>query len=188
MRYRLSMKAVGWKILRWTERILALTGLAFLLFFLTCDLSIMYSGSMQPTLKGTSVYNGDWVLSEKPTYWWRNPRRWEVVTMIYADGRRVMKRVAGLPGERVSQTHSFQPIEINGQPVEMPDSVDLKFLRLGNLCRDQPVECGDGYYLLGDDTVDSDDSRFLGPVSRNLIVGRACLIVWPRGRIGWVTR
>jgi signal peptidase I len=147
----------------------------------------MYSSSMAPTLKGTSVTNGDWVITEKLSYWFREPRRWEVVTFTNDQGTQVMKRVAGLPGEYVSQSESRQPIEIDGHPVEMPSSVDLKFLRFGNLCRDIPVECGEGYYLLGDDSRDSEDSRFTGPIARSQITGRSWLIVWPLSRFGWVS-
>ncbi len=184
---RFNARAIAWQLFRWAEHVLALTALAFILFHLLFDVSVMYSGSMKPTLRGTSVFNGDWVLTEKVSYWFRQPRRWEIVTMVYEDGRRVMKRVAGLPGERVSQKQSWSPIEINGDPVEMPPSVDPKYLRMGNLCQDTPVECNKQYYVLGDDSGDSDDSRFLGTVPRNRIIGRACLIVWPMDRIGWVT-
>ena len=55
------------------------------------------------------------------------------------------------------------------------------------LTRDKPpAECGDGYFVLGDDTRDSQDSRFEGPVERRRIVGRVWLRIWPPRRIGWV--
>ena len=48
------------------------------------------------------------------------------------------------------------------------------------------MPCGSGYYVLGDDLKDSDDSRFNGPVPADRIMGRAWLIVWPMKRLGWV--
>jgi len=59
-------------------------------------------------------------------------------------------------------------------------------VRYGNLTEGKPVPCGDGYYVLGDDLKDSDDSRFNGPVPPHRILGRAWLIVSPRNRFGWV--
>jgi type IV secretory pathway protease TraF len=48
------------------------------------------------------------------------------------------------------------------------------------------AECGRGYYVLGDYTKDSNDSRYEGPVSPERIIGRPWLRVWPPGRMGFV--
>jgi len=42
------------------------------------------------------------------------------------------------------------------------------------------------YHVLGDDTRDSQDSRFDGPIPTDQIKARAWLIVWPFSRIGFV--
>lgn len=173
------------RLLRLAEHALATVGALFLIYVAFFEASTIVSPSMAPTLKGTSVDDGDWVLTEKLTYRLRSPRRWDVVTISRDDGLRMMKRVAGLPGERVAQPRNG-PFLVNGKPAEMPKAVDLKFLRYGNLTEPEPVPCGDGYYVLGDDTRDSDDSRFIGPVARKRIVGRAWLIFWPLSRIGFV--
>lgn len=174
------------RVARWVERGFAVFGVSCLVWFVGFDLSTIVSGSMSPTLQGTSFDNGDWVLTEKFTYWFRRPRRWEVVTFRNAMGVRVMKRVVGLPGETVRQERRL-PIEINGQPVMMPEHLkNLHYIPYGNLAGGKPVECGDGYYLLGDDTRDSDDSRFEGPVRPDRIMGHAWLIVHPRPRMGFV--
>jgi len=173
------------RLLRFTERCFALIGMLFVAYALFFDVTVIVSSSMSPTLKGANVSDGDWVLSERVSYHLRSPRRWDVVTYIRDDGARLMKRIAGLPGENIEQPRQG-PLLINGQPVTMPTSVDLHFLRYGNLAADKPVPCGEGYYVLGDDTRDSDDSRFNAPIPRDRIVGRAWLIVWPLSRIGFV--
>ena len=48
------------------------------------------------------------------------------------------------------------------------------------------VSLDEGYFVLGDDSQDSHDSRYTGSVAREDIIGRAMLIVWPPDRIGWV--
>lgn len=53
---------------------------------------------------------------------------------------------------------------------------------------DRVVDCGEGYFGLGDDSMDSDDSRIEGPIPPNWIVGRAWLIVQPWARFGLVNR
>jgi signal peptidase I len=173
------------KILRWLERGFAIFGAAIALFWFTMDLSVVVSPSMSPTLQGTSVDNGDRVITEKISRWFRRPRRWEVITFINPDGEKRMKRVAGLPGENIQMPERGE-LWIDGEQIEIPRSLDNKYLRFGNLIDGKPVPCGDGYYVLGDDLKDSDDSRFNGPVTANRIVGRAWLVVWPFRRFGFV--
>ncbi len=40
--------------------------------------------------------------------------------------------------------------------------------------------------MLGDNRTDSADSRFIGPVSGSLFIGRAFILVWPLSRIGFL--
>ena len=171
--------------MRWIERGLAGFGALVAIYWLTMDISVVISPSMSPTLMGTDPDNGDRVVTEKVTRWFRAPRRWEVITFITDSGDKRMKRVAGLPGENVQMLLHGQLL-IDGEPVELPDSLDLKYLRFGNLADGEPVPCGDGYYVLGDDLKDSDDSRFNGPVPPHRIMGRAWFIAWPMSRVGWV--
>ena len=68
-----------------------------------------------------------------------------------------------------------------------PPELDfLDYIPFGNLTAGGTVECGEGYYVLGDDTRDSDDSRFNGPVPPEQILGRAWLILDPAERRGLV--
>jgi signal peptidase I len=179
-----------WRILsrrcfRWAERCFAIIGLLVVLYVLMFDLSRMVSPSMSPTLKGTSVDNGDLILTEKLSFWFRKPRRWEVITFVNDDGVRVMKRVVGLPGESV-RVERDGTLLVDDVPQEIPSSVDTKYLPYGNLADNASVQCDKGYFVLGDYTRDSDDSRFNGLVAPHRITGRAWLIVGPSSRRGWV--
>ncbi len=44
----------------------------------------------------------------------------------------------------------------------------------------------DEYFVLGDNTFASSDSRFWGPVKSNLIIGRAILRLWPIAGLGFL--
>jgi len=172
-------------VVRWIERGLALFGGLVAFYWLTMDVAVVVSPSMSPTLQGTSVDDGDRVITEKVSRWYRKPRRWEVITFVNDAGEKRMKRVAGLPGENV-QMLVHGELLIDGQRIECPPSLDTKYLQYGNLLDGNPVPCGSGYYVLGDDLKDSDDSRFNGPVPARRIIGRAWLITWPWKRSGWV--
>lgn len=173
------------RLLRWAERCLAIVGVLFIVYHGAFNLSIMTTHSMSPTLQGTSYENGEWILTEKLSYWLREPRRWEVVTFRNEECTQVMKRVVGLPGETVSLKDKC-PL-INGEAVERPDSIAaMEYLGYGGLHRGNIEACGDGFYVLGDNTMDSYDSRWTGPLRREQIIGRAWLVVWPLSRVRFI--
>ena len=141
---------------------------------------------MAPTLVGESWDNGDVLLSEKVSYRFRSPQRWEVVLVRASDNNLVVKRVVGLPGETIQLPRRGQ-IRVNGMDLSLPAELNyLEHLPFGNVMAGQRVECGRGFYLLGDDSLDSDDSRFNGPVGGDRIFGRAWLILGPSSRRGYV--
>lgn len=178
-------RVIRWCV-RFAERVLALIGLAAIVYHSTLYITPVVSPSMAPTLKGNSRSDGDWVLTERLSFRWRDPRRWEVATIRCDDGMVVMKRVVGLPGETVQILRGGR-IVIDGEPINPPTSLRfLKYLPYGNVVADQTACCGDGFYVLGDDSKDSDDSRFNGPVARQNIIGRAWLIIAPQSRRGFV--
>jgi signal peptidase I len=140
---------------------------------------------MSPTLQGTADA-GDWVLVENISYWFRKPHRWEVVRFTSAEGMQVMKRVVGLPGERLSLSEG-RPV-INGQRQNVPPSLQsLYYFAYGPKLRNGAVaECAGGYFIFGDDSKDSWDSRYEGPLAPERLQGRAWLRVWPMNRFGFV--
>jgi signal peptidase I len=97
-----------------------------------------------------------------------------------------MKRVVGLPGETVA-LRDTATILINGRPIDRPASLQsLKYYSFGAFQAGRTAECGSGYFVLGDDSKDSQDSRYTGPLDLHQIKGRAWLRVWPLSRIGFV--
>jgi signal peptidase I len=178
----------GWrgrKLLRWLERMLAVIGLFFIIYHLGFELTVMTSESMAPTLKGSNSDNGDRILVEKVSGWFRNPRRWEVYFLYDAEGTAVAKRIVGLPGERISIKDNH--LLVNGIQVPMPQGFhSQKYYPVGNLARGNEVECGEGFFVLGDDSQDSYDSRYLGPVLKKQFKGRVWCILSPSSRRGFV--
>jgi signal peptidase I len=173
-------------VARALERGFAFLGVLFVIFHAGFHVSRIASGSMAPTLQGTSATNGDLVLTETISYRLRRPRRWEVV--LYRDdeiGVQVMKRVVGLPGESVSIRDDG--LRVDGKAAGRPASLDgVRYFAYGNLTKGAAVQCGHGYYVLGDDSRDSQDSRFDGPVAGDRIIGRPWLVVWPPSRLRFV--
>jgi signal peptidase I len=157
------------------------------------------SGSMEPTLDP-----GDRVLVQKVVY---GPDRGDVIVFSDPQGRRperglvggfvhwlaatlgierpehedFIKRVIGLPGETVELRDGR--LFVDGARIHQP------YLKGAVDTRDYgPVRVpGGALFVLGDDRLNSNDSRFgLGFVPVDKVVGRAFAIVWPPSRVGWI--
>ncbi len=177
---------------RWSKRqlvrCLALVGLLLIVYHSCFHISRMTTESMEPTLLGRSWKDSDRVLTEKVSYLIRQSRRWEIITYRRGDGMQVMKRVIGLPGERIKMLQDGR-LFINDRELLIPTDLDsLQYFPFGNLADGQEVDCGDGYYVMGDYSRDSDDSRFNGPVSSEDLIGRAWYIYYPKERRRFVNR
>ncbi len=168
-----------------TERLLAVVGLCALIYHTCFDFSVVISGSMSPALQGENEATGDRVLYEKLTGRFRTPRRWEIQQFHTPEGLTVAKRVVGLPGERISLRDGI--LCIDGKPLPIPARLAyLHYYPFGNLAKGHEVNCVSGYYLLGDDSRDSYDSRYNGVLSAERFTARAWLTLGPRGRYGFV--
>ena len=134
--------------------------------------------SMAPTLRP-----GDYVLVRACSVLTREPRRGDIVVVALADGRQV-KRIVGLPGERVVFTAGM--LLIDGDRLIEPYLRGLPpYLGLAD------AECSlakDEYFVMGDNRAHSTDSRHGGPVMRSRLEGRTLCRVWPprrwRNRLG----
>jgi signal peptidase I len=175
---------VRW-ICRWAERLLACVGLCFIVYHVCFESTVMISDSMAPALNGTAYENGDSVLLEKITGWFRAPHRWEIYFFYDSEGTAVAKRVVGLPGEKIAIKKN--EIYINGVPLPRPQNLRTnKYFDYGSLANGREVDCGTGYFMLGDSSVDSLDSRYTGLVTRDRFRGRAWCILWPFAHAGFV--
>ncbi|OQB83536.1 MAG: Signal peptidase I V [Planctomycetes bacterium ADurb.Bin126] len=175
-------------VLRTLEHMLAVVGLMFLLYTFFFQIARMTSSSMAPAMQGPERgARPDWVLFEKFTYRFRQPRRWEIVRTRFRDGSLVAKRVVGLPGEEVSIRDGR--ICINGVIQQPPPALaGLKYQAAILLRPGRSITCRANHVVvLGDDTRDSWDSRFEGDLDLNTVEGRALARVWPADRIGLLT-
>jgi len=122
--------------------------------------------SMRPTLN-----HGERHFMHRWLYYFREPVRGDLVMIIEA-GRRtdaMVKRIVGLPGESVQIVNGR--VHIDGRPLEEPYLRPGSFTLAGRY-GGEPLAIPPGYYfVLGDNRLNSEDSRSYGPVPRQQIVG-----------------
>ncbi len=165
---------------------------------LTAVRFVVHGNSMQPALD-----EDQYIMVSRMAYRWQGPSRGDVVVLRHPErwNRNYIKRVVGLPGERVQV--QGEAVYINGQLLpepylngsgvrEQPRGVggsvnDAAFERTPDPGNDQVTDWllgDDRYFVMGDNRADSDDSRGLGPVRRELIIGKAWIRYWPKSAWG----
>ena len=96
-----------------------------------------------------------------------------------------LKRTAGLPGERVRIENG--KLVINDQPVALTNEAgEIRYANMARLFKPTAtLTVPEGhYFVLGDASTNSSDSRYWGFVPHEAIVGRAFICSWPPSRIG----
>lgn len=129
-----------------------------------------------------------------------DPQRGDIVTFSSPrDGTRLIKRIIGLPGDVVAMRNNR--ITINGQPATydavglVAESEGLLALRMKETLGDNPHHVqwldhrasaadfgpvripADQFLMLGDNRDNSADSRYIGLVKRDQLIGRASRIL-----------
>lgn len=131
--------------------------------------------SMVPTLK-----DKDYMLLNKIGYRVGDIKRFDIVVIEYED-EYIIKRVIGLPGEKVAYQNN--KLYINGSYVkEDYTREDMDDYSIGSLGQSQvPEDC---YFVLGDNRPVSKDSRIIGFVPRKNILGKSAFTLLPFDRFG----
>jgi signal peptidase I len=142
--------------------------LALVIHIFLAQATVVYGQSMQPNL-----HPAERLVIEKVSYYFHSPDRYDIVVIDLPHmSDLLIKRVIGLPGETIeirdgvilvdgiAQKESYAPISGDTQlsPITL-----------------RPMT----YFVMGDNRVNSNDSRAFGPVSRSAIIGRAWLRYWP---------
>ena len=153
------------------------------------------TSSMEPTLhcaKPGAFCEGrvsDRVIANRLAFRFRDPERGEIVVFKTpktaercggSGGSTFVKRIVGLPNERVSERDGV--IYINGERLIEPyvDS-SRRGRENGGWRRVAP----DHYFVLGDNRVHSCDSRVWGTVPRSSLIGPVTLTYWPPNRLSF---
>jgi len=136
----------------------------------------------------TTLEDGDRVFVNKLSYRLHDPRRGDVVVLHEIDAtaqRDLIKRVVGLPGETIEMRNC--QVLVGGRLLIEP-YLDPEVVRPGNCGEDfEPLDVEDGrVFVMGDNRGGSMDSRVLGTVDEDDLVGRAFVVFWPSSNWRWL--
>jgi len=154
------------------------------------------SSSMEPTLHCAKPADGcraslsDRVLANRFIYHFKDPARGDVIVFKTppeaekcqfgtGGGSTFVKRIVGLPGEKIRGQDGF--VYINGKKLDEPYLDGVRDRRDFQ----ERVIPEDGYFMMGDNRGQSCDSRDWGTVPRANIIGEVFAVYWPPRRIGF---
>ncbi|MFA5092966.1 MAG: signal peptidase I [Candidatus Omnitrophota bacterium] len=176
----------------WTESIIIAFLLAMVIRAFVVQAFKIPTGSMRMTL-----VEGDLILVNKFIYGakvpftkyhlpaLRLPKRGDVIVFVYPEDKKkdFIKRLVGLPGETIEIKGGS--IYINDKAASEPIFNQIYYYNRGEFAAEGqkiivPKDC---YFVLGDNSVSSKDSRYWGFVSKDDLLGKALVVYWPPQRI-----
>jgi signal peptidase I len=171
-----KQSSTAWVLFRELLETIVLSLIIFLLIRQVIQNYRIESHSMQP-----NFYEGEFILVNKLAFKLGEPTRGEVIVFHNPQNpdEDYIKRVIGLPGDTV-EIHE-QTVYVNGELFAEPYSIN-------------PFRPGENYgpevippnrlFVMGDNRGNSSDSRRIGTIPEELVVGQAWLRVWPMDRWG----
>ena len=133
---------------------------------------VMVKGeSMQNTLMNREI-----VIATKPEYLRGEFNRRDIIICHYPERGSTLfvKRLVGLPGDTLRIENGV--LYVNGEMVD-ESGIDMNTVSYGSM---EEITLGeDEYFVMGDNRGNSNDSRRIGPITKDMIVAHVRRVVWP---------
>ncbi|ARK31020.1 signal peptidase I [Halalkalibacter krulwichiae] len=159
----------------WLKAVVIALVLAFVIRQFLFAPVIVDGESMMPTLE-----HNDRMIVNKISYVFGNPERFDIIVFHAPAGKDYIKRVIGLPGDVIEYRDDV--LYVNGEAIEEPFLDELKLAYSGDrLTRDfQAVTVPENeLFVLGDNRGRSKDSRDIGTIHIDEVIGKANIVFWP---------
>ena len=161
----------------WTKALAIAIVLAFVIRSLLFAPFVVDGASMMPTLQ-----DRERLIVTKLVYFIHDPSPGDIIVFHATQERDYIKRVIGIGGDKLEMKND--QLYINDQPVDEPYLNEYKkqaqsegYLLTENF---GPIEVPEGeLFVMGDNRGNSKDSRMIGTIPLESVVGRADVIFWP---------
>ena len=163
-------------IIDFVKLIVVIIIILFLMIYVVSITQVVGS-SMSSTLE-----NGDVLILNKFKYRFTDIKRGDIISLEYADTKYLIKRVIGLPGDNISiknnnlYLNSELYVENYLDEGLVYDDFDLSTLGYETIPDDM-------YLVLGDNREDSLDSREIGLISKDEVIGKVSFRIWPLNKL-----
>lgn len=141
----------------------------------------MPATSMSPTIKLE-----DKIIVDRRAYRKSDPQRGDIVVFLPPHDRKkwYVKRIVGMPEENLEIKDGA--IYVNDEKINSPNIANVFYYNQGDYAKEgKKINIpANKYYVLGDNSISSLDSRFWGSVSMDDIMGKVTKIYWPPERSG----
>jgi len=187
MKFRKAF-SLGNFILEFVQSIVLALSVFVLLYLFVAQPNQVKGSSMVPNFT-----DAEYLLTDKLTYQFSEPKRGDVVVFKAPPSEpcsenecEYIKRVIGVPGDRVMVENS--QVYLNGELLNQSFLPSDYVTDPGQFCQEgEEVMVPEGRYLVfGDNRSHSRDGREFGPISKDLIVGRAFFKYWPFSAVGLI--
>ena len=126
--------------------------------------------SMNDTLNDRDI-----MILDEISYRFTEIKRFDIVVVKYKD-EYIIKRVIGLPGEKIKYENN--KLHVDGKFIKE----DFSHKKTDDF--DEVLVPDDSYFVLGDNRIDSLDSRLIGAVTKSDIKGKTSFTIFPFSRFG----
>lgn len=180
-------KRLGAFFLDTLEVIVFAIGIFFFVYLLIMRPHKIKGASMTPNFP-----DSEYLLTEKVSYYLHQPQRGDVVVFTppppEPNTDEFIKRIIGLPGERVMVQGGR--VYVNDKLLPEPYLASTVVTADGSfLAEGEQYTVPEGqFFVMGDNRVNSSDSRTWGPITKKSISGRAWIIYWPLNLVGTVKK
>lgn len=135
----------------------------------------------------STLEDGEVLFLSKITYQVSDIKRFDIVVVKDLDEDLIIKRIIGLPGDRVK--YESGTLYINDEAIEEDyTNYIMEDFDVDSICEITSLECNgvipeDMYLVLGDNRKISADSRVKGLIKKEQILGKTVLRIWPLNKI-----
>lgn len=157
------------EIWEWVKAIVFAVGMALIIRILLFTPIVVDGESMKPTLE-----DGERLIVNKVVYLLGEPERGDIIVFQAAPGKDWIKRVIGKPGDLIEVQDG--KLYINGELYPEPYLDQNSDYRMENIKVKVPEN---ELFVMGDNRPNSRDSRSIGTIPIDSVVGRAEFVFWP---------
>lgn len=174
-------------ILEFAEALISSMVIVLVLYIFIASVEVVWGASMEPTF-----HSGERILVDRISKILIPLKRGEVVVFLPPgdNERHFIKRVIGIPGDVFKIVDCGVVISKDGQKYQLEEKYLNKdtcttggsAIKEGRALKLGPRQ----YAFLGDNRQESLDSRYLGLIDKNRIIGRVIFRFWPLNKIGFI--